>query len=544
MKNIFSKKSITDIQQGILNDNKSLKRTLTIPLLIFLAVGSTIGVGLFSITGVIVADYAGPASLISFFIAAIGCGFVLLCYSEFVGMVPASGGAYTYSYVSLGELLAWIIGWDLFLEYSIAAALVASSWSKYVVALLVKINIHIPISLYNTIEEGGKVNIIGMIILVFVGLFLMRGVKESSIANTFFLIVKLIVIITFVWIGVHFFNIHNLSPFIPQNTGTWGHFGWSGVFRASGIIFFAFIGMDALSCVAQETKNPSRAIPISIMYSLLIVTIIYVGFSLVMIGIVNFNSYKGQNALAPIVTAIQTMNTSAHHSQQYDWITTIILIAIVVGYFAGVLISLVGQTRMAYAMSKDGLLPTFFHRLHPVRKSPISNIFFFMIVTIVLVAFVPGEMLAMMLSIGTLFAFIIVCLSVLILRKTSPNTPRPFKTPLVPYIPLAGIAFCLLMIFSLSIDAWIRLFWWLLIGLNVYMFYSMKRSLLFTPASLKSKTIVVSIVSMAVCVVLIALSILTFLNHGIVWMSFYAISGILSVIELCFFSYCLLKNIL
>ena len=475
---LFIKKPFAALQaEANESGNKTLKRVLGPWSLIALGVGVIIGAGLFSITGTVAAGYTGPAITLSFAIAAIGCCFAGLCYAEFASMIPVAGSAYTYSYATMGELIAWIIGWDLVLEYTVAATTVSISWSRYLVVFLEGVGINIPHALAACPWDGGIVNIPAALIVVLMSIFLIRGTEGSSIFNGF--IVFLAVILIFVVLGWKYINAENYVPYIPANTGTLGEFGFSGVLRGAAIVFFAFLGFDAVSTAAQETKNPKRDMPVGILGSLLICTILYMVFAYVMTGVAHYSDFAGQQGIAPVAVAIDHMGhadaTGVIHPD-YPWLNRAIVLAILFGYCSVIMVTLLGQSRVFLSMSRDGLLPPFFSKIHEKYRTPAHSNLLFMVIVGGLAAFVPARVAGEMTSIGTLFAFTLVCAAVLIVRKSMPDVHRAFKTPFVPTVPILGILTCLCMMLFLPADTWIRLVLWMLIGLDVYACYGVKHS--------------------------------------------------------------------
>ncbi len=478
------KKSIPQIiQEAKESGEHTLKRTLSNTGLVSLGVGAIIGAGLFSLTGIAAAENAGPAVIISFIIAALACSFAGLCYAEFASMIPVAGSAYTYSYATMGEFIAWIIGWDLVLEYALASATVAVSWSQYFNELLLTFGMSIPHEFLKGPWEGGIINIPAIIIVCLLSLLLMRGTKESSTVNNILVILKVSVVLIFIALGWSFINSANHTPFIPTNEGEemvkngelglwafltsdhFGQFGISGILRAAGVLFFAFIGFDAVSTAAQEAKDPKKGMPIGIIGSLLVCTLLYVLFSYVMTGLENYKTFAGD--AKPVATAFAQTG--------YTFLNTALIITIIAGYTSVILVMLLGQSRVFYSMSKDGLLPKLFSDLSK-NQTPWKTNLIFMVFVSLFAGFVPVSDLGHMVSIGTLFAFTLVCIGVLVLRKTNPEIERPFKTPFVPVIPILGVIVCILLMASLPVESWERLAIWLLIGLVIYIFYGRKHS--------------------------------------------------------------------
>ncbi|MBK7735720.1 MAG: amino acid permease [Chitinophagaceae bacterium] len=464
----------------------TLKRSLGSWGLIALGIGAIIGAGLFSITGMAAANHAGPAITISFIVAGLGCAFAGLCYAEFASMIPVAGSAYTYSYATMGEFIAWIIGWDLVLEYAVGAATVGISWSGYLVKFLKGFNIHLPNALTAGPWDGGVINILVVFIIVLMSLLLIKGTKESARVNAVIVALKVSVVLTFIFLGWHYINSSNYDPYFipatePGHESFFNH-GFGGVIRAAAIVFFAYIGFDAVSTAAQETKNPKRNMPIGILGSLAICTVLYLLFAHVMTGVANYKTFLGtdsKDAIAPVYVAIEHMgspNASGVIQPDYPWLNRAIVVAILGGYASVILVMLMGQSRVFYSMSKDGLLPKVFSSVHPKFRTPAKNNMMFMVFVSLFAAFVPARVVGEMTSIGTLFAFILVCIGILVMRKKMPNVPRGFKTPLVPIVPVLGIITCLFMMVFLPMDTWIRLLVWMLIGLDIYLVYGAKHS--------------------------------------------------------------------
>lgn len=445
-----------------------LKRTLGPVNLVALGIGAIIGAGLFAITPIASHDNAGPAVVFSFIVAALGCAFAGMCYSEFATMIPIAGSAYTYAYATMGELLAWIIGWDLVLEYAVGAATVSVSWSNYLLRLLGDFGTTLPDAITKSPFEGGVINLPAIFIICLISAVLMIGISESAWVNAAIVALKLTIVVLVIGLGYAFINRANYVPFIPPNTGEFGHFGWSGIMRAAGMIFFAYIGFDAVSTAAQEAKKPKRDMPIGIIGSLFICTILYVLFARVLTGIVNYKDMSN--------TAI----SDAMKHIGYGWLSTGVTVGILAGYTSVILVMLLGQSRVFYSMSRDGLLPRLFSDVHPRFRTPWKSNLLLMLFVSLFSGFLPISKLGNMTSIGTLLAFVIVCAGVMVMRRTHPTTPRPYKTPLVPLVPILGIVVCLAMMVALDIDTWIRLFVWLAIGLAIYFGWSRHHSHLVT----------------------------------------------------------------
>lgn len=462
---IWKTKSMTQLMDESSESEKGLKRTLSSKALVALGIGAIIGAGLFSLTGIAAADHAGPAVTLSFVLAAVGCGFAGLCYAEFASMIPVAGSAYTYSYATMGEFIAWIIGWDLVLEYALGAATVGVSWSSYLNELLKQYDMAIPMEFASSPAEGGIINLPAIVIVCLLSLLLMRGMRQSAAINNVLVIIKVAVVILFIILGWKFINPEFHTPFIPENTG--GSFGgFPGIAAGAALVFFAFIGFDAVSTAAQEAKNPQKSMPIGILGSLVICTILYVLFSYVMTGLVPYQIFKGD--ASPAATAFAVTG--------YDFLQTTLIIAILAGYTSVILVMLMGQSRVFYSMSKDGLLPKVFGEIHAKFRTPWKTNIFFMLFVSVFAGFVPIKDLGHMVSIGTLFAFSLVCIGILVMRKKSPDLPRAFKTPLVPFVPIAGVLICGYLMFSLEVESWYRLAIWLLIGVVIYFLYGKKHS--------------------------------------------------------------------
>ena len=478
--NLFIRKSSEELLREAENEGgKGLRRVLGPWGLIALGVGVIIGAGLFSVTGIVAGEHTGPAIVLSFAIAAVACAFAGLCYAEFASMLPISGSAYTYSYFTMGELVAWIIGWDLVLEYAVAAMAVSVSWSRYFCVMLSGFGIHLPAAFVACPADGGVFNLPAALLVVVLSLILVRGTKGSSRFNDFMVVLKLAVVVAFIAIGLRYVSSDNLTPFIPENTGVFGEYGWSGVLRGAAIVFFAYIGFDAVSTAAQETVNPRRNMPIGILGSLLLCTLLYMLFAFVMTGVVDYHAYIGADSIAPAAPAVAHMGPVGADgvvTPAFPWLNRGIVFAILLGYASVVLVMLMGQSRVFFSMSKDGLLPPVFSHLHSRFHTPARSNLLFMVVIATCSGLVPPGVAGEMTSIGTLFAFALVCLGVIVVRRTQPDAPRSFKTPLVPYIPAAGVVCCVAMMLFLPADTWIRLVMWMVLGIDVYSFYGLRHS--------------------------------------------------------------------
>jgi APA family basic amino acid/polyamine antiporter len=450
--------------------HQGLKRTLKARSLVALGIGAIIGAGIFTLTGVAASTHAGPAMVYSFILAAFGCAFAGICYSEFSTMIPIAGSAYTYSYATLGELVAWIIGWALVLEYAVGAATVAVSWASTFDSILLSFGIHLPRAIVGSpfAAMPGDVNLIAVLIVCVISGILIRGISESAKFNDFIVVIKVAVVICFIGVGYFFINLQNYHPFLPVNTGHFGSFGWSGVLAGAGQIFFAYIGFDAVSTAAQEAENPKHDMPIGIIGSLMICTVLYILYSLVLTGVVN---YKELNVAAPLAVAVDRM-------KGVEWIGFLMKLGSLCGLTSVMLVMLLGQSRVFYSMSRDRLLPKLFSEVHPRFRTPWKSNVLLMIFVSLGAAFTPIERLGNLTSIGTLFAFVVACVGIIILRKNEPDLPRPFRTPLVPLVPILGIIVNLGLMAGLGAITWAAFLIWMAIGLVVYFTYSRKTSAL------------------------------------------------------------------
>ena len=484
MAGLFARKSInTLMQESQETGEHSLKRTLGPVNLIFLGIGAIIGAGLFVRTAAAIADRGGPSVTLAFIVAGIGCAFAGLCYSEFASMIPVAGSAYTYSYATMGELIAWIIGWDLVLEYAVGAATVAIAWSEYFNRVLGWFNItvpyqwsHSPLQVADT-GTRGIINLPALLILFLISALLIKGTKESAMVNAFIVILKVTIVIMVITIGWGFMNPANHTPFVPEPTtyvtpqGITHHYGGIlGILGAAGVVFFAYIGFDAVSTAAQETKNPKRDMPIGILGSLVICTVLYVLFSYVLSGVATVEDFRSAGREASVAFAI----TKYMHG--YEWLSRSVTVAILAGFSSVILVMLLGQSRVFYSMSHDGLVPKLFCDIHPRFRTPYKSNMLFFVFTGLFAGFIPEDIVGEMTSIGTLFAFVLVCIGVWILRVRRPDLPRAFKAPAVPFVSPAGVIVCGSMIYGLGWTNWLRLGVWLVIGLVIYFSYGRRHS--------------------------------------------------------------------
>jgi APA family basic amino acid/polyamine antiporter len=478
---LWSRKSIANLQAEAAAEGTevSLKRALGAMNLTMLGIGAIIGAGIFVLTGTAAAQYAGPGIVLSFIVAGFGCLFAGLCYAEFAAMIPIAGSAYTYGYATLGELIAWIIGWDLILEYLFGAATVAVGWSGYFVAFIKELGMTLPdaytqaplnvVGTHTLVRNaGGVINLPAIILVLLMTALLVVGIKESANFNNVIVLVKMAIVLLVIGFGFMYVNTANWHPFIPENTtGEFGHYGLSGIVRGAAVVFFAYIGFDAVSTAAQEARNPQKDMPIGILASLGICTVLYILMALVMTGL---TSYKNLNVPHPVFVAIEAAGPAL------KWLTYFINIGAIMGLASVVLVMLMGQPRIFFSMSRDGLLPPVFGKVHPKFQTPYITTILTGIVAAIVAALFPIGLLGELVSIGTLLAFVIVCIGVMVLRYARPNIPRPFRTPLVPVVPILGIAICGYMMYSLPPDTWIRLIVWMGIGLLIYFAYGKSHS--------------------------------------------------------------------
>ncbi|WP_298115728.1 amino acid permease [Flavobacterium sp.] len=487
---IWKRKPLALLLAEASDSEKGLKRTLTAWSLIALGIGAIIGAGLFVRTAMAASQNAGPSVTIAFVLAAVGCALAGLCYAELSSSIPISGSAYTYTYATMGEFLAWIIGWDLILEYAVGAATVGIAWSEYLNNLLVNVLHMSPIpyelshSPFQTSPDGvsGIINLPALFIVGIISLLLIKGIQESAFVNGIIVIVKVAIVVLIIIIGWHFINPDNHTPYIPESSvytdphGISHNFGgfW-GIVGAAGTVFFAFIGFDAVSTAAQETKNPKRNMPIGILGSLAICTLLYILFAHVLTGVATVDDFRGEGGEASVAFAIQKYMIG------YKWLADFVTVAILAGFSSVILVMLLGQSRVFYAMGKDGLLPKAFSDLHSKYQTPYKANLIILVIVGLFAAFVPGDIVGDMTSIGTLFAFVLVCISVIVLRKKEPDMKREFKTPLVPLVPILGVLACGLMMVGLGWTNWLRLFAWMALGVILYFAYGKKNSKLNNP---------------------------------------------------------------
>lgn len=487
---LFIKKPLSHLLAEASDSEKGMKRTLGAGSLVALGIGAIIGAGLFVRTASAAAQNAGPSVTIGFIVAAIGCALAGLCYAELSSSIPIAGSAYTYTYATMGELMAWVIGWDLILEYAVGAATVGIAWSEYLNNLLVNV-FHVKAIAYQWCHSpfqhslpdatgavtNGIINLPALGIVSLLSLLLIRGTQESAFVNGIIVITKVAIVILIIILGWQFINPANHEPYIPppgtytDHQGIDHNFGGiMGILGAAGVVFFAFIGFDAVSTAAQETKNPKRDMPIGILGSLAVCTVLYILFAHVLTGMASIEDFRTTGKEASVVFAINKYMIG------YGWLGKLVTVAILAGFSSVILVMLLGQSRVFYSMSRDGLMPSVFSALHPKYKTPYKANLIILVLVGAFAAFVPGDIVGDMTSIGTLFAFILVCIAVIILRKKEPGLVRQFKTPLVPFVPILGAFVCTLMIFGLGWTNWLRLFGWLAIGFIIYFAYSIKHS--------------------------------------------------------------------
>jgi len=474
---LMTRKTVEDIVKHGEADSHKLSKTLGPFSITAMGIGAIIGAGIFVLTGTAAARYAGPSIMLSFILGGIVCGFVGLCYAELAAMLPVSGSCYTYTYATLGEIFAWMIGWDLVLEYAMGAATVAVGWSGYIVSILHNVGITIPpqfaaapgtvVKLADGSTATAIVNLPAPLIVAALTAMLVFGTKESARLNNIMVAVKLTVVVAFVALGAFFVNSANWHPFIPASTGEFGHYGLSGILRGSAVVFFAFIGFDAVSTAAQEAQAPQRDMPIGILGSLVVCTLLYVAVAAVLTGLVPYDQLDVADPIAKGVDAIGL-----------TWFSILVKIGALTGLTTVILVLLYGQSRIFFTMAEDGLLPGLFAHVHPTLNTPYRSQIMIGAIVAIVAALVPIDVLGEMVSIGTLFAFVLVCGSVIYLRRSNPRTRRPFRVAGVPIVPICGILFCLLLMSGLPIFTWLRLLIWMAIGMAIYFVYGRRHSVL------------------------------------------------------------------
>jgi APA family basic amino acid/polyamine antiporter len=484
---LFRTKSIDLLlAEGAATGEGSLKRTLGPVALVALGIGAIIGAGLFVRTAAAIADRAGPSVTLAFLVAGLGCAFAGLCYAEFASMIPIAGSAYTYSFATMGEFVAWIIGWDLVLEYAVGASTVAIAWSEYLNKVLGYVGLNVPYQWCHSPFEvsaatgvHGIMNIPAVGILFLLSALLIRGTQESAFVNAVIVVVKVTIVLMVIFIGWGFINPANHTPYIPEATLyttpegiTHAYGGIMGILGAAGVVFFAYIGFDAVSTAAQEAKNPKRDMPIGILGSLVICTVLYILFAHVLSGVATVEDFRSTGREASVAFAI------SKYMVGYEWLSQSVSIAILAGFSSVILVMLLGQSRVFYSMSHDGLVPKVFSDVHPKFRTPYKSNMLFFVFTSLFGAFAPVDIVGEMTSIGTLFAFMLVCAGVWIMRNRRPDIPRGFTVPLLPVVSTLGIIVCGAMIYGLGWTNWLRLAVWLLIGFVIYFGYGRKHSLL------------------------------------------------------------------
>lgn len=476
MKQLWATKSVQDLSNELVDSGHGLKRSLSLTALVSLGIGAVIGAGIFVITGTAAAHYAGPAIVLSFILAAFACALAGLCYAEFAAMIPAAGSSYTYAYLTVGELVAWMMGWTMVLEYMISTSTVAVSWSGYLSSMLGEIGVHLPAALSSApldwkngelFATGAIINLPAVIITMICAGVAYIGMRESAGVNNFFVVLKVAVIVLFIVFGIAYINADNWTPFIPEAISDTGQFGLSGIATGASVIFFSYIGFEAVSTAAQEAKNPQRDMPRGIMISLVICTTLYIGMALVMTGIV---PYKELGVDAPIALAIDRTG------EELDWLKPLIKIGALAGLTSVILVMSIAQPRIFYSMARDGLLPKSFAAIHPKYRTPHINTIITGVVTAAIAGIFPLNILGDLVSGGTLLAFAMVCIGVIWLRQTQPTLARPFRTPWVPVLPAVGAAVCFYLMYKLPTGTLMNLFYWMLLGLVIYFGYGMRHS--------------------------------------------------------------------
>ena len=478
LENLFRKKDIAAMIHEAETNKSGLRRSLTASSLVMLGIGAIVGTGIFVITGQAAAQYAGPALTISFVISALGCVFAGFCYAEFAAMMPVSGSVYSYSYATMGEFLAWFIGWNLILEYLFACSAVAVGWSGYMQSLLQGWGVDLPYHLtHPTIDHingewvstGSLINFPAVCIVAIITAVLLCGIRQSARVNGVIVVIKVSVILLFIGFGLSYVDTSNWVPYIPENTGEFGHFGWSGIMRGAAVVFFAYLGFDALSTAAQETRHPQRDMPKGILISITVCALLYVVVTAVLTGIVKYDQL---NVDAPIALALD------HVGADLAWMSPLIKLGAIAGISSVILVMMIGQSRIYYAISSDGLLPSLFSKVTAKRGVPKNATLFAGVLTSIIAGILPLSVLSELVSIGTLMAFAIVCISVLVLRRTHPELNRPFKVPLIWLIPPLGAFICFVQMFALPWTTWTRLILWTIAGFIIYFTFGRRNSYL------------------------------------------------------------------
>ncbi len=476
MKQLWATKSVQDLNDDLADTGHGLKRSLSLWALVALGIGAVIGAGIFVITGTAAAHYAGPAIVLSFVLAAFACALAGLCYAEFAAMIPAAGSSYTYAYLTVGELVAWMMGWTMVLEYMISTSTVAVSWSGYLSSMLAEVGLHLPAALASApldwkdgqlFATGTLMNLPAVLVTLLCAGVAYIGMSESAKVNNFFVVLKVAVIIAFIVFGIAYINTANWTPFIPAPTGEPGQYGFTGIVVGAGVIFFSYIGFEAVSTAAQEAKNPQRDMPRGILISLAVCTALYIAMALVMTGIVPF---KELGVDAPIALAIDRTG------EELDWLKPLIKIGALAGLTSVILVMSIAQPRIFYSMARDGLMPKSFASVHPRYRTPHINTMITGVITAAIAGIFPLNILGDLVSGGTLLAFAMVCIGVIWLRQTRPDLPRPFRTPWVPVLPAVGALVCLYLLANLPQGTLKNLFYWMLLGLVIYFGYGMRHS--------------------------------------------------------------------
>ncbi|MBM3197768.1 MAG: amino acid permease [Chlamydiae bacterium] len=476
-KSLFIKKSMHSLQSEAAQKQHTFTRTLGALNLTTIGIGAIIGAGLFVLTGQVAAEYAGPGILFSFLIAGMISVFAALCYAEFAALIPISGSAYSYAYFTMGEFPAWVIGWGMTLQYLLSACTVSVGWSSYFTSLLGDFGLHIPtwLSTPPLIHDaqsgwhfsGALLNLPAMCIVAIMGCVIATGIKAAASFNNVMVFLKLAVVVLFIACGVGYINLDNLSPFIPENTGVFGQYGWSGILRGAGLLFFAFIGFDALSTLTQEAKNPQKDMPRGMLGSLGLCTLVYLLFAVVLLGLV---SYKFLGVADPIAVAVNVLGPS------FLWLRLFVKVAILAGFTSVIMVMMMGQSRIFYTMAHDGLLPKVLGRINDATHVPVLTTALVTLVGVVVAGLFPVGVIGSLVAMATLMAFSFVCFAVLLLHYKQPHLHRPFRTPGMPWVPLIGTIVCLAQMALFPLITWVQLITWLLIGCVVYFTYGIRRS--------------------------------------------------------------------